>query len=324
MNVIRPVEALRHPLWWSMLAVLLCNDLWWKHAGVLPGVLTGKLSDFSGLMVFPLFVALLFGVNRRGWWTAIHVASGLAFAAIKLVPAAGVGLVQLFSVFGVRWQIWFDATDVLALLVLPVSWYVYPRLRPLFSLPRFGSVLRVGAVLVAGFACVATGAVPAPRTLSSHDGNYMVSDLTFINATSGNVNVQIERLNPHIEVDCHAPVRAEDFRDDQFKSQGTWTQAPGEATTLLPLSVRKEADGRCKVVKLTVDTAESVLVVWSDAQLPIRDVPIRYGLPLTADNAPENTLILHRQEKNYFFVAKGDFTLTYWRQDRFGVDYWRE
>lgn len=44
-------RPLRHPGFWSALGVLVVNDHWLKGAGVLPGWLTGKLSDFAGLVV---------------------------------------------------------------------------------------------------------------------------------------------------------------------------------------------------------------------------------------------------------------------------------
>ena len=46
---LRPSRALLHPLWLGSLALLVLNDHVLKGAGLLPGVLTGKLSDFAGV-----------------------------------------------------------------------------------------------------------------------------------------------------------------------------------------------------------------------------------------------------------------------------------
>ncbi len=44
-----PRAAFHEPLWWGALAVLVANDHALKGSGLVPGALTGKLSDFAGL-----------------------------------------------------------------------------------------------------------------------------------------------------------------------------------------------------------------------------------------------------------------------------------
>src|SRR5690242_20127817 len=56
--------ALLHPLPLAAVAVLAINDHLLKGAGVLPGWLTGKLSDIAGLFFFPLLLTAL----ARGAW----------------------------------------------------------------------------------------------------------------------------------------------------------------------------------------------------------------------------------------------------------------
>jgi hypothetical protein len=63
------------------LAVLLINDLFLKRT--LSNALTGKLSDFAGLFVFPLFWSALL----PRWRGTIHTATGIAFIVWKS-PAA--------------------------------------------------------------------------------------------------------------------------------------------------------------------------------------------------------------------------------------------
>jgi hypothetical protein len=50
-------------IWWVALGVLLINDHVLKVVGVLPGWLTGKLSDVAGLIVAPVLAA---GWRARG------------------------------------------------------------------------------------------------------------------------------------------------------------------------------------------------------------------------------------------------------------------
>ena len=93
-------RLLLHPVWLGSLALLALNDHWLKGSGLLPGALTGKLSDFAGLMVAPLLLAVLVGVRRRSTWLLAHVAVGLVFAAIQLWGWAADGWSQLMGLVG--------------------------------------------------------------------------------------------------------------------------------------------------------------------------------------------------------------------------------
>src|SRR5689334_13938559 len=86
-----------HPLPLGAAALLFLNDHALKGASLLPGWLTGKLSDVTGLFVLPL---VLMACLRRGGaalgrplerggalsWAVIGATGGL-FAAIKVSPA---------------------------------------------------------------------------------------------------------------------------------------------------------------------------------------------------------------------------------------------
>jgi hypothetical protein len=90
----RPGELLLHPFALTALGVLLLNDHLLKAQW--PGLVTGKLSDFAGLLILPLFLhAVWIGAVRitgrvpddhsaRVALFASCLVSGLAFAAIKL------------------------------------------------------------------------------------------------------------------------------------------------------------------------------------------------------------------------------------------------
>lgn len=91
-----PGDGLLHPLALLSIGVLIFNDHILKAAW--PGLVTGKLSDFAGLLFFPLFLqaawecgAAVVGrrtiPSRRALIVSI-VATGVTFAAIKLFPAA--------------------------------------------------------------------------------------------------------------------------------------------------------------------------------------------------------------------------------------------
>ena len=124
-----PADALLHPVALLALAVMVVNDHLLKHAW--PGVLTGKLSDFAGLVVFPLF--LLGSVEVVQWlagrWrgpdqrvlSVLVVATVVVFALAKTVPAAN-------ALYAATWGFlqWLPsaAANSLAGAAVPAAWHV--------------------------------------------------------------------------------------------------------------------------------------------------------------------------------------------------------
>src|SRR5690606_18514082 len=65
----------------SALGLLLLNDWWLKGAQIAPAWLTGKLSDFCGLLVAPVALLLLLG-RFRGWLAQLVLAiTAIVFAS---------------------------------------------------------------------------------------------------------------------------------------------------------------------------------------------------------------------------------------------------
>ena len=148
----RPGHGLLNPLVLVAIAVLALNDHWAKARW--PGLITGKLSDFAGLMFFPLFL-------QAGWelLTSIRgsvnasvrvaqvavIATGLVFCAVKLwEPASlayewGLGALRWPLDVAVAWSsalptpapravsLTRDPTDLVALPALAVSWVLARR-----------------------------------------------------------------------------------------------------------------------------------------------------------------------------------------------------
>src|SRR5262245_53546805 len=89
---------LAHPVPLAAVGVLALNAHLLKGSGVLPGALTGKLSDFAGLFFFPLLLAAIAGGisralrgrdidDRRSLAAATSIATAAGFVAVKLLPA---------------------------------------------------------------------------------------------------------------------------------------------------------------------------------------------------------------------------------------------
>jgi len=112
-----PVGELLHPAALAAIVLLAVND--WLLKGRAPGWLTGKLSDFAGLLFFPLLLTAAWNtarwalrrpcpLTRRALVVAV-VATGAAFVAWKLGGVLG----------AVR-----DPSDLLALVMLAPAYAI--------------------------------------------------------------------------------------------------------------------------------------------------------------------------------------------------------
>lgn len=132
-----PLSELLAPLPLVALALLAVND-WVLKPTHMPKWLTGKLSDFAGLFVFPLVATamldlLLLVVARAGapvdftlrrWKLATAIALEIAgFTVLKLWPAGSDALVDVMRVVVPRTEVYMDASDLLAFVVLPATWW---------------------------------------------------------------------------------------------------------------------------------------------------------------------------------------------------------
>ena len=143
-----------HPLWWMCLLLLVVNDHVLKGAGVLPEWLTGKLSDFAGLVVAPVCFVSLLGLRKR-WAKAVVFGSvGFMFAALQLSDTLVRAVQDCAAVVGLSWRIWPDPTDLIALPILLVAWRISNREQAWSG--KTQARLRTGVGMVGAVACLAT------------------------------------------------------------------------------------------------------------------------------------------------------------------------
>lgn len=91
-----PGETLLSPYVLLAVGVLLLNDHVLKGSGLLPAVLTGKLSDAAGLSFFPLFLEAVLEVAAAAMGMSVQpsktrlvmavMATGFVFTGIQLSP----------------------------------------------------------------------------------------------------------------------------------------------------------------------------------------------------------------------------------------------
>lgn len=111
-----------HPLFWIGLIILVLNDHVIKE--FYPSFLTGKLSDFAGLFVLPVF---LYSFLRRRHFShpillSSILVSGLFFTLLQFEATLKGYKFFLENLFGVSPNLVADKTDLLALFILPFTY----------------------------------------------------------------------------------------------------------------------------------------------------------------------------------------------------------
>ena len=205
------------------LVVLLANDWLFKGHGILPNWLTGKLSDFAGLIVAPVSLASLLTARRR--LTQLHciAAVSASFVLTEVSPASAAWFEDLLARLGLVWRLWPDPTDLVALAVLPITWFCCRGLAegagPGSSAGRAARWLALPACA----ACLASGET-GPATFSAPAYVY--------NGSASPAFVEISNA----WLDCDALSDFDhDFLDlDDFVTRGSFEVAAGAVLPLDP------------------------------------------------------------------------------------------
>ncbi|WP_210465373.1 hypothetical protein [Rufibacter roseolus] len=108
------IGKIKAPLFFLGLVILLVNDFYLKYE--FHNELTGKLSDFAGLFIFPYF----FSAVRPQSKNAIYLATAVVFFIWK--SPISQPLIEFCNSLGVAANRTVDYTDLLAIFILPLSY----------------------------------------------------------------------------------------------------------------------------------------------------------------------------------------------------------
>lgn len=284
MHLSRPLPfaphcALLHPVWLAALGTLALNDHVLKGAGFLPALVTGKLSDFAGLLVAPLLLAALARVRTEGGWLLAHIAVGLVFSAIQLsVPAADFWSASM-GLLGFPWAITSDPSDLTALPMLALSHRWFPVLAGQAS--ALGHARRSGQLAAAGtglLCCMGTSPAPEPPGETS---GWLWGDVYLHNPNDFDIVIRIRELTATAQISCDE-VAADPARlltDALFGSAQTWTLPPGLNQPLLD---HEPGAQPCYAVLLEADNVAPAVVFWRDGEPQWGDI----ATPGLDPNAP--------------------------------------
>ena len=280
-----PRRALYHPLWLVSLGLLVMNDHFLKGSGILPAAITGKLSDFAGLVVAPALLAVLLRLSSRQSFVLAHIATGVVFAGVKVFPGLAHAFETIAGLGPFAWHITVDPTDLVALPALFVSYgvFVAAMQKPVPERPH----VQRGLMMAGSVACMATSQQPEPFEPCADPIACGAIPREFAALVIGN-NTEAQRLmrvrpfKPSVQYSCSDllvdPTTA--LSRELFGPADTWLLEPGRG---LPLS-NKSGTG-CSAYLVDADGLSPTLVAWSSNEFPNSQLS-------TATAAPDgNTMI---------------------------------
>lgn len=150
-------DSLRDPVFLTAVAALLFNDLLLKTQW--PGPVSGKLSDFAGIVVFPVaMIAFLRRVARNPRPGVVLGVVCAWFIGLQVVPAVDLAHQAVLSSV-MPWDVsnTMDPTDLVALMMVPLAHRVLVAPRPITL--GLGARRAVTAVLI--LSCVADTGPPS-------------------------------------------------------------------------------------------------------------------------------------------------------------------
>lgn len=252
---------------WTALGVLVVNDHVLKGAGVLPGWLTGKLSDFAGLVVAPLVACALLEARGRVVRLLGFAAVVVPFVAIKTVPLATHWVEALACALGLRWRLWTDPWDLVGLVVLPLSWRLATGPHAAPHGKRAPMLERIGAIGAAA-ACLAT---------SDFGSSHLKTSVAIVNLSLDDVVLQVFRPSAPLDCSAVAPDPETALGSTDFATNKCLTLTPHQ-TTPLDLWWSREDDYEeetspytgpsrpCEAVLLRASGLDDVVLFWNEVE----------------------------------------------------------
>ena len=256
------MRALTHPAWLVALAVLVINDHVLKQSA-LAGEITGKLSDFAGLLVAPVLVAAILRLGSKRSWYGAGLVVGAVFAAINLSPELAASWDALVSSVALPFHTTPDPTDLVALAAIPAGIEFFSRrAAPVRSQTR--RRLALVAIIVGGIACTATSPPPPERQPFS-------ARVSLLNKTHELQVIRISPLLNEVNIDCARIGEApnEYFEREDFGTPTRWELLSGQE-----IGIGRNANDRftgnndfsnrsCTAALIEGDTFDDIIVFWT-------------------------------------------------------------
>ncbi|WBX99489.1 hypothetical protein [Chryseobacterium gambrini] len=179
-----------NPIFIVCLMTLLLNDFYLKQT--FSNALTGKISDFAGLTVFPIFIAYVFP-NTRKW---ISIATGILFMIWK-TPLVTPIIETLNQFSPLKIQRIIDYSDYWALVVLPIAHTIINRDKILIL--DFGKLLKLGKIGIASVSLFAICATSTPPPVEMPKGTIYIGKEYTIKKSKAETIEMIKSLGYNVD-----------------------------------------------------------------------------------------------------------------------------
>jgi hypothetical protein len=285
-----PSQAFAHPLWWIALATLVLNDHLLKGSG-LSGALTGKLSDFAGLLVAPVLLAALMRVKtRQGLWSA-GGATAVVFSAINLSWDFAQAWDHAVS-YIVPFHTTPDPTDLIALVAIPFGLWLFLPL--MTSNNQLAIQAKLLAATLGGLACMATSPEHTCFDCVEPWQEQFSSRISVLNQSNELHVVRIRPMLQEISFDCDAVAENPTafLLDSYFGPATRWLVQSGQEIPVI-IDWEEQNNAPCNAAKIESDTLPNILALWdSSAQVKtfIFDAEIPQSIPPNM-----NTLVIEAE-----------------------------
>ncbi len=212
-------KILTSPLFLLGLGLLLINDFYLKQ--LYGNWFTGKLSDISGLFIFPLFLTVLFPKHK----IASFIGTAVLFIVWKM-PISNT-LIELLKGLYIPIGRTIDRSDLFTLIVLPIAYYYEGS--NYYSLRIKPQLL----MLISVFAFIATTLPP--------EGKRKFVNINKTYKFDFSRNKLIEKLN---KVSIEKIRKKPDYIEAQFDSKGNFFYSKWNSDTLAVLLDSKKIEGK--------------------------------------------------------------------------------
>lgn len=242
------LRILASPLFILFLILLLVNDFYLK--GAFHNVLTGKLSDFSGLFIFPIFWSAIFPKRKA----LIFIATAVLFTFWKSEYSAG--LIQWMNpYFGVGRTV--DLSDLMALPMIGLAWFYtksgsQPAIRPAF-------MLRLSTYLIGMVAMFAFCATTQPRYIQAFEQpQYILLKHPTLKNFDPYYGFQFYKIDSLLVVKIDYLYRNRPVRNDDYNKNKNIQQLDQDVLSIIGDSATHIPVGT--ITQLTIHTDE-----WTDS-----------------------------------------------------------
>ncbi len=172
--------------------------------------MTGKLSDFAGMIVVPVLMTALAAMAGSVSARLFHLlfwAAPAVFFLINISPdAANVAeqFVSFCTLGAVYWKIYTDPTDLFAFTFLPIAWVTAKSLYPVFQ-KRFLRACKILLLVSASAATVFTSQPVEPQFQEPFHEKGCI--LQTVSATTSTISIQWYRITAYGDITNNAQYR---------------------------------------------------------------------------------------------------------------------